>query len=404
MLVRDIAYKNYKKSNDIHGTVLYPAVMVAPVQKDILSDVLDINKHLKVFDPFHGSGTALYEAAELSDNLHLFGCDINPLANLITKVKLQGVSKNIQKDITTLKNQFQIDFEDEVHVFPNIQKWFRDDIIMDLSKVRSAIIKTRNTNNRMYFWCMFIDIVRKYSNTRSSTYKLHAKKEDDIAKLENNLISHYISSIETNFQRFSKNYNSFTLIKGDALTYLKDIKANEFDICITSPPYGDNATTVPYGQFSMLPLYWIDSKDLELEGWEFENYSIIDSKSLGGPFQIVEEKDMDFIELSPYLQAIGRSKQKKVLRFFSGYFEFLEQICRVTNSYIIMTLGNRTVDGVNINLTELTIQYLTNRGFLKKEVVKRDIISKRMPKKVSTVRNQPVSSMNEEYVIVMEKI
>ena len=43
-------------------------------------------------------------------------------------------------------------------------------------------------------------------------------------------------------------------------------------------------------------------------------------------------------------------------------------------------------------------------GFLKKEVVKRDIISKRMPKKVSTVRNQPVSSMNEEYVIVMEKI
>ncbi len=404
MLVRDIAYKNYKKSNDIHGTVLYPAVMVAPVQKDILSDVLDINKHLQVFDPFHGSGTALYEAAELSDNLHLFGCDINPLANLITKVKLQGVSKNIQNDIKTLKDLLQIDLEDVIHGFPNIQKWFRDDIIMDLSKVRSAIIKTINTNNRMYFWCMLIDIVRKYSNTRSSTYKLHTKKEDVIAKLENNLISDYISSIETNFKRFSKNYNSFTLIKGDALKYLKDIKANEFDICITSPPYGDNATTVPYGQFSMLPLYWIDSKDLELEGWEFENYSIIDSKSLGGPYQIVEEKDMNFEELSPYLQAICCSKQKKVIRFFSGYFEFLKQICRVTNTYIIMTLGNRTVDGVKINLTEITIQYLTNRGFLKKEVVKRDIISKRMPKKVSTVRNRSVSSMNEEYVIVMEKI
>lgn len=404
MVSRDIAYKNYKKSNDIHGTVLYPAVMVAPVQKDILADVLDTNKHLKVFDPFHGSGTALYEAVELSDNLNLFGCDINPLANLITKVKLQGVSENIRDNIADLRELLYMDFEYDIHVFPNIDKWFRQDIIMGLSKVRSGITQIKNTNDRMFFWCMFIDIVRKYSNTRSSTYKLHIKKEDDIAKPINNLISDYISSIETNYQRFLKNYNSFTLIKGDVLAYLKNIEINEFDICITSPPYGDNATTVPYGQFSMLPLYWIDSKDLILEGWEFENYSIIDSKSLGGPFQVLEEKDMNFAELSPYLQAIAPPKQKKVQRFFSGYFEFLEQICRVTDSYIIMTLGNRTVDGVKINLTELTIQYLTNRGFIKKEVVKRDILSKRMPKKVSTVRNHPVSSMNEEYVIVMEKI
>ena len=53
-------------------------------------------------------------------------------------------------------------------------------------------------------------------------------------------------------------------------------------ISITSPPYGDNATTVTYGQFSSLSLRWIDPKDLCLEGWELDNYSIIDSKSMGG--------------------------------------------------------------------------------------------------------------------------
>ena len=30
------------------------------------------------------------------------------------------------------------------------------------------------------------------------------------------------------------------------------------DLIVTSPPYGDNNTTVPYGQYSYLPLQWID--------------------------------------------------------------------------------------------------------------------------------------------------
>ena len=400
---RDITYKEYKKINDIHGTVLYPAVMVAPVQKDILSDVLDTSIQLKVFDPFHGSGTALYEAAELSNNIHLYGCDINPLANLITRVKLQGVSDNIESNIAFIKDILSKNYHYDIHTFPNIHKWFRQDIIDDLSKLREAIIQIANKNDRLFLWYMIIDIVRKYSNTRSSTYKLHMKKQTDINNIRNNLIADYITSLDKNYYRFQKNYDNFTLLKCDTLAYLNNIGDNEFDICITSPPYGDNATTVTYGQFSMLPLYWIDMKDLVLEGWEFNNYSIIDSKSLGGPFQILGNMNICFPELSPYLQAISPKKHKKVLRFFSGYFEFLDQISRVTGSFIIMTLGNRTVDGVKINLTELTLKRLASKGFTEIEVSKRDILSKRMPKKVSNVKNRPVSSMNEEYVIVMKK-
>ncbi|MNL67276.1 hypothetical protein D3C87_1918430 [compost metagenome] len=69
-----------------------------------------------------------------------------------------------------------------------------------------------------------------------------------------------------------------------------------------------------------------------------------------------------------------------------------------------MTLGNRTVDGIKINLTEITVQYLTHKGFIKREILERDILSKRIPKKVSSVKSKPVSSMNKEYVIVMDKI
>ena len=45
--------------------------------------------------------------------------------------------------------------------------------------------------------------------------------------------------------------------------YLQDmlnLKNESIDLVITSPPYGDNQTTVTYGQYSTLPMYWINNK------------------------------------------------------------------------------------------------------------------------------------------------
>jgi len=89
----DISYEDYKKNLDIHGTVLYPAVMVAPVQKEILTWLMNGRKNLRIFDPFHGSGTALYEALDIDSSVTILGYDINPLASLITLVKLQGIDE-----------------------------------------------------------------------------------------------------------------------------------------------------------------------------------------------------------------------------------------------------------------------------------------------------------------------
>lgn len=403
-MIADISYKNYKKSSDIHGTVLYPAVMVAPMQKDILRELIDVNRVTSIFDPFHGSGTALYESAEISTNIRLFGCDINPLANLITKVKLQGVSKDIDSDIIKLKEHISVrDYKK--HTFTNINKWFREDIIIDLSKIRQAIISIDNKQNRLYFWCILSDIVRKYSNTRSSTYKLHIKPEYLIGKLENNVIKDFISSVENNLSKFKNSFSSFSLFKCDTLLKIKEFADDFFDISITSPPYGDNATTVPYGQFSMLSLYWIDENDLELEGWELDNYSKIDSNSLGGRKNIdITLSNFEAELLEPYLSKISYSKKAKVISFFCDYFVFLKELCRVSNKHIIMTLGNRTVDGVTIDLTSITRLYLESNNFTNKQLLIRQIPNKRIPYRVSKVNKKPVKSITHEYVIIHEKL
>lgn len=393
----DISFSSYRK-NDIHGVSLYPATMIAPVQTLIMQKLFNNNEIKSVYDPYHGSGTALFEAAMLNNQCKIIGCDINPLANLITFSKLKGVTTKIKKDIECLFlliNQApQYEFE-----FPNINKWFRVDIIDSLKSIRWAISQISSKRNRIFFWIVFANIIRKYSNTRTSTYKLYSKQQDEISKIKNHLIEDFKNQILRDYSKFNLKKTDVTLLKGDVLKESKKLKDKSIDLTITSPPYGDNGTTVTYGQFSSLSLFWIDPNDLKLEGWELENYSKIDSMSLGGKKKN-NLTETGYMLLSSYLTKISVTKQNKVINFFADYFVSLDDICRVTDKYIVMTLGNRTVDQVNINLTEITSKYLEHKGFKLCETLSRNIPMKRTPKIVAIIENEPIFSMNEEYVII----
>ncbi|WP_353118483.1 hypothetical protein [Nitratidesulfovibrio sp.] len=402
-MLTDISFRDYKKSSDIHGTILYPAIMVAPVQHSIIADLMKKDHILSVFDPMHGSGTALYEALQLADNIEIIGCDINPLANLITKVKLQGVGPSIEKDIHYITKNIHSHSPKIQFTFPNIHKWLRDDIATSISIIRSIITHIDSKQNRLFFWYTLCDIIRKFSNTRSSTYKLHTKEPNKITSIENNVIESYIFSIKNNYTKFMNYGKDVTLHKCDILDLLPHMDADSIDLSITSPPYGDNATTVPYGQFSMLALHTITPNDLELEGWELDNYSIIDTKSMGGAKRLTALNPYQRNLLDPFLNKISPPKHAKVLSFFYDYFKFLDGLCRVTKKYIALTLGNRTVDRVNIDLTDVTKKYLENKNFKKVVQACREIPLKRTPKYTSSVYEKPVSSMNHEFVIVYEK-
>ncbi|WP_034855141.1 hypothetical protein WMO13_08795 [Ignatzschineria larvae DSM 13226] len=396
----NISFRDYRK-NDIHGVSLYPATMIAPVQNKIMARLFISDEIKTVYDPYHGSGTALYEAAKLGNECEIIGCDINPLANLITYIKLKGVTNNIKKDIKLLFSLIneapQYTFE-----FNNIDKWFRKDVIETLKKVKWAIGQIKSKRNRSFFWVVLSNIIRKYSNTRSSTYKLHVKQQSDILKFKNNLVSDFKKQVLRDAPKFNLKIRNVTLLKGDVLKLGRKIPDNSIDLTITSPPYGDNQTTVTYGQFSTLALFWIDERDLNLEGWELDNYSSIDRMSLGG------RKKNNISELGkrlldPYLSKISERKQDKVISFFADYFLSLDDICRVTNKYIVMTLGNRTVDGVNINLTDITSLYLETKNFIKLDLLSREIPLKRIPRVTSSVNNESVPSMTKEFVLIHRK-
>ena len=399
-------YAEYSRSGDIHGTSLYPGVMVAPVQRDIMREHLSPEGSAVILDPFVGSGTSLYEARQINSDVLLIGSDINPLAILITRVKLEGIDNStFESDLAAIRSKLlNEDINVESLGFHNRDKWFKSDVAKSLTRVRDAILAVQNDQNRRFFWYMMIDIVRKYCNSRSSTYKLHKRPQEQIDKIEDGVIEDYLKKTSSENGMFRDgSAERLQLNQGDSLGFMKGLNDSSVDICITSPPYGDNATTIPYGQYSNLAMAWIDAKDLCLDGWELETYAAIDSRSLGGPRSAASGDSSIEITDTKVLEQIGHicsRKQGKVRRFIRGYQESLDEIARVTKGTIILTLGNRTVDGVTLDLVGFTKRHLASKGLEVEERTRRTIEHKRTPASVSRVDGKPVASMGEEVVLV----
>ncbi|HEM2851918.1 TPA: modification methylase, partial [Streptococcus suis] len=139
---KELNYWDFSKtlSTGIHKISAYPATMVPDMQHELIRLIkLEDSNIENILDPFHGSGVTLVEGEK--NGLEPIGIDINPLANLITTVKLQGVNKKYIKSANKrLKKLVQDNnFKFEIHSFNNIEKWYREDFIHTFSKIRVAI-------------------------------------------------------------------------------------------------------------------------------------------------------------------------------------------------------------------------------------------------------------------------
>lgn len=405
------SYWDFKDSNNsgIHSIASYPAPMVASMQHELLKLIMhDHPTYKNLLDPFHGSGITLVEGQSLG--LNVFGIDINPYAHIISLAKLEkyrpdiieASNKRIIKRIHRIKSLSQRN----TFYFNNIEKWFRQDVIDDLSIIRQAICKEPNKKTRRYYWLCFGEIVKKYSNTRTSTFKLHIKETEKITGMPNNVVKDFIDKIsETYILIGDTKKASFHLDCGNSIEIMKSYPSSTFDVICTSPPYGENATTVTYGQFSTLQLLWIDSKDFGYSDDCFDNFSKIDSISLGG-----SKSNHNAFYYSPlvksYVSQLSEHKRSKIVRFYSDYensFRLMSQLLK-PNGSMILTLGNRMVDRLEFPFVEINKDIARHYGLSLSASINRNIVKKRMPYRVSRLDDgKPVESMSKETVLLFTK-
>ena len=137
----DYRGNNNSQRDYVHGFCTYPAMMVPKMQRELLDVCLQEIEvpHPTLLDPFAGSGTILVEG--MLRGLNIVGVDINPLAVLLCKVKTTIVNPDeLQEHVTHLAEIINSLKTVENHSFKGIEKWFTDQAIADLSKIRFAIL------------------------------------------------------------------------------------------------------------------------------------------------------------------------------------------------------------------------------------------------------------------------
>ena len=181
------------------------------------------------------------------------------------------------------------------------------------------------------------------------------------------------------------------------------IPDGEVDLIVTSPPYGDSRTTVAYGQFSRLSLQWLE--------FDKKTVSEIDKVSLGG----IPTRELENPLESPTLQntvdmiAVKDPKRAKdVLSFYIDFNKCVEELHRVTRkgAFLCFVIGNRTVKGVQIPTDEIIIELFNAKNNYKhRNTFIRNIPHKRLPKSNSptNIRGNIAATMNEEWIIILEK-
>ena len=175
------SFRGNAKREHAHAYLQYPAMMVPQMQGELLSVMKEAMPEIRsVYDPFVGSGTTMTES--MFRGLNFIGYDINPLAVLIcTAKKGPFFVEALDKKTDLLTSNIKKDQSNAIEVdFPNWDKWFRNDIAIELSKIRRAIRNETSRWCRRLFWLALAETVRLTSNSRTSTYKLHIRPEDEV--------------------------------------------------------------------------------------------------------------------------------------------------------------------------------------------------------------------------------
>ena len=403
------------RKENLHRLFMYPAMMVPATQSAIIEAFShELSDSILAIDPFMGSGTAPLSCMEFG--FDVYGQDINPFAVLLSQAKTSNYEiAQLYDSYERVKKHIENDVNNTVEIsFNTIDKWFTKEAQQCFSKIRRAIMDEPNDNIRKFLWVLMSEAVRVGSNDRTSTFKLHQRSPEELERRHVNVIQEFYDLVLqgiSDFKYFQDKihekkcrYGKATIKWGN--TQKKIDSTQRFGLLVSSPPYGDNHTTVTYGQTSYLPLQWIDSKDIDCPYDYLKTTQEIDRQSLGGSINRkalsrqrdrLIEKSKSFEDFYFSIPEQDRERYNKTISFIADFDESLDHIASVmdNDAYYIWTIGNRCVGGREVPNAQVLIDLMQYRGFDLFFSADRQISNKTQPKK-----NNFSKTMDKEDILI----
>lgn len=382
----------------------YPATMLPQIGIDILKE-LNISKG-RLLDPYCGSGSSFSSGLECGIK-EMYGCDINPLAVLLSKVKFTKISPDKLLETRKAFRESLYDFiKNEQNIealshpqITNIDFWFSKEVIKNLTVIKYFIDKIKDENIQNFFLLPFSETVRECSYTRNNEFKLFRMKSEELLNFNPDVIGVYFKKFDNIFSY----YKNFYLPKLEDTTKV-EIKYDKFnsahkhfDVVLTSPPYGDSRTTVAYGQFSSLSNEWL--------GIDYARK--IDSMLMGG--QKLKENIKKGL-IADFVSQIDSVDKKRALEVSAFYNDLGSSIKKVAGSIkkggkAVYIVGNRTVKNVQLPTDQFIAEKFEENGFKHLITYERALSNKSMPRKnsPSNEKGKTVNTMLSEYIVICEK-
>lgn len=402
----------------------YPAMMVADMQRELTEALLAWGEAGTgpVFDPFVGSGTIV--GAGMALGRDVVGWDVNPLAILICRVKagpfqLAAFEAAVERVVPARKSPGAVEER-----FANWQHWFTEDVARGLTDLRRQIRQEPNLPTRRFLWICLAETIRLTSNSRTSTVKLHRRPLAQIERRPDpcDVFTRVARENLAKLREMKRELDDLDLLsrgwyRGSIDVRLGDSRRMSWvgprsAAIVTSPPYGDNTSTVPYGQHSYLPLQWIDLCDIDptADASCLDTTYAIDRESLGGS-KYVNAVDAERLRrtssaLDGVIDGLAdekRDRRNRVLAFIRDFDEALGIVSGTLESggCAAWTVGSRRVGGRIVPLDKILVDLASAHGLVHVETLVRDIP---LHRKRMAARNNAGATMRSEHVVVMRRV
>lgn len=325
-----------------------------------------------VSDIFCGCGTVALEAK--INNVDFWGCDINPVATLITKAKTYSYDKKkLDEHFASICSFYAKDETKYAYGESNtrIQYWFKEEQFYDLCKLKSAIKSIPQGKYRICFECLFSSILKSTSRWLTKSIKPQVDPDKQIADVWD--------IFERQYKKFIKALDELPASESkiDIATCSILTKRNlpKVDLIITSPPY---VTSYEYADLHQLSTLWLDFA---------EDYKALREGTMGSAYNS-ETFRYDMLELNKTAQIIisalkendkiAKAKIRSIARYYIDMQKATEQCYRMLNDggMALFVIGDTEYKGTQIHNSKQLVESLIISGFQEVSVSKRKIINK----------------------------
>jgi DNA modification methylase len=401
-----------------HSYHRYPAKFIPQLVQQLIKKYAPKGNEV-ICDPFGGCGTTLVEA-KITGRKSI-GFDINPIAKLITQVKVTPISPKL---LGKYRAEFLLNHKKAkgkaIKHHPRINYWFDASTTRSLDEIYLGIRCIKNQKVKRFFLCAFSHNLKNCSRWLMKSIKPQIDPGKKIPKPLESFLRHLDSMIRKN-EEFYAELKESKHLSVPAQMYRRDstqtlpLKNNSIDMVITSPPY---VTSYEYADLHQLSLLWFGDDPRHFKKWhKFSNeFNDFRKQFIGTSYKNARDKFFKSTiaeKIVTSLEKVDRPLATDVSNYFSDMRKVFAEMHRIlkTGGKACVIVGNTNMHGIEILNAEIAVEQMANLGFKKVAFIKREILNKLITSwrdkntgKFTNLDNPAKKRLyGYEYVIIMEK-